>query len=228
MRSFGLGLVRVSSFVVALLTAFGCTRAPSNSTAPTSTPLVIETLPSELGGTIHGAECVTLRSRENGPATRICGDPKSEDLDQTLVPYFYEQHAHPTDATIAMLIGWTSLGGGMQTSHAWIVRFEDGAAPKVIEKLTWVSTRSRAGFAIEHTQDALKVGIPWTFDEPVRDDWELHVGARRLDLDAVKRLTFVISKDPLHAPLRPAPRTPWPAGTRIAWFDVTTRGFREL
>ncbi len=226
-----MALVRVSSLVVVLLAAFGCTRASSNSKTATSPSLIIETLPSEPAfreGTIHGAECVTLRSREDGPATRLCGDPKSEDLEQTLVPYFYEQHAHPTDATIAVLIGWTSLGSGMQTSHAWSVRFEDGAAPKVIEKLAWVSTRSRAGFAIERTADALKVGIPWTFDEPVRDDWELRVGARRLDLDAVKRLTFVISEAPLEAPLRPSLRASWPAGTRVAWFDVTAGGFREL
>lgn len=224
-RSFGMNLVRVSSFVGTLLAACGCTRAPSSSTAPTSTPLVIETLSAPREGTIHGADCVTLRSREDGPSTRICGDEKSEDLEQTLVPYFYEQHAHPTDATTAVIIGWTSLGSGMQTSHAWIVRLEDGASPKVIERLAWVSTRSRAGFAIESTADALKVGIPWTFDEPVRDDWWLDIGDRRLDLDAVKRLTFVISKGPLHAPLRPSPRAPWPAGTRVAWFDVTARGF---
>lgn len=93
-----------------------------------------------------------------------------------------------------VLLGWSSLGEGMQTEHAWLI--EDRHGPHLLDSLAWTTDRSHAGIAVESSGNQVYLGIP--LPQPLNEDgepglhnegdWELVHDKQRLSLLDVRRL----------------------------------------
>ncbi len=135
-----------------------------------------------------------------------------------------------------VLLGWSSFGEGMMTNHAWLI--VDRGGPRIADELSWSTSRSFAGLALDVGAGAVRVGVPVPTkprrrggdDEPHRlSDWMLTHGKRDLGIDDVWRLPatrqHVMSLAAFHTP--PTGASPAEQGWsgRFVWFAANGERF---
>ncbi len=123
----------------------------------------------------------------------------------------------------ALLLGWSSWGGGMQTVHALLVR---AGAERVAlaDRLDFTTDRSSAGILVLRRGGKLWLGIPrpgQRVHEPT--EWNLSVGGKRLALPAIRELPYA------DRTAADASATRYPAGSAlgrkpVAWFAAEESG----
>jgi hypothetical protein len=129
----------------------------------------------------------------------------------------------------ALLLGWSSWGGGMQTVQALVVS-AGSEGVTLQDRLRFTTDRPSAGVLLVTRWNEVRIGLP----EPGKqvkdpDDWELCFGGARRDLAAIRALRYAARADAGQdasfycPPLRT--KTP-AAGSRFAWVLVDESGFR--
>ena len=182
-------------------------------------------------GTWHIAEELVIRTpggmlRFTEPATDVA-------VDDVAVQYPLMEEILEVGPNRWVLLGWSSLGEGLQTEHAWLVEARRG--PQLLDTLTWTTDRSHAGLAVASSGNQVRIGIP--LPQPLDDDggpglhnksgWELVHGKQRLDLEEVERLPssqehVMALRGYYDPPFQVEPsRRRW-AG-RFIWFSSGTR-----
>jgi hypothetical protein len=180
--------------------------------------------------TLLYGDCVVLRAAaaKGSPPREICTNAERGDL----IPMFRQQQLTVTERPPTVLrLGWTTIGGGDATVHAWIVRAEEGKAPEVVDKAAWTAKRGSVGFIVDESK-TLRLGVPWTFDDPFTSQAEtkLEFATRNrwLHVDEVKKLPFEKTASTLPFYTGAFGEKTQPAGTRVLWLDVTASGFAGL
>jgi hypothetical protein len=221
-----------STMLAAAVFACACATASPALASPyhlqaTRAGLDVAVDPDDGGGTMHFANRVTMRG-PSGPASVFEMADDALEKGAPLLPLFGRAIELPSDPSTAMLLGWSSVGAGMETVHAWIVRVRPGGAPAIVDELAWATDRVSAGLVVDLSRSGVRVGVPWTFDGAMHDpeDWALDAGAQHLSRDDVMKLPFQPTRTAFDAYRPPFGPAPWPAGTRVAWISATPRGFR--
>ena len=227
MRTSGAMRRRTAAWATAALAAVATSgAAPAGEEAPP--PLAISAdYPGGSTGTMHYAERVTLRRRGAKPLVLT----RRTSLEGTSTPAFGDmvpipglQLALGDDAFL--LLGWTSVGAGMQTSHAMRLVVRDGRLV-LAGHLQIQTDRPSAGLMVRPSRPGL---VELGFPEPVgflhsQEDWYLVLGGERLELDDMRRMLYAdyapLPEDRFYSP--PFQR-PFARG-RVAWITVKADRF---
>lgn len=143
-----------------------------------------------LTGTTHVAQALSLTTARG--TLRL---ESQDEEDAPTLPLVEQIYSAGPNRWVAF--GWSSLGEGMQTEHAWLI---DGkGTPRIVDTLAWTTDRKHAGLAIDATK-TVRVGIPLPRRTKDDDDegslhnegsWSLVHDKRSFTLDQVGRLPSV-------------------------------------
>jgi hypothetical protein len=142
-------------------------------------------------GTWHIAEELVIRTP--GGVLRFTA-PAIDGTDDVTVEYPLVEQILAAGPSRWVVLGWSSLGEGMQTELAWLI--EERRGPQILDTLAWTTDRGHAGVAVESSGNLVRIGIP--LPQPRDNDgkpdlhnaggWELVHGKQRLSLEEVERL----------------------------------------
>jgi hypothetical protein len=206
-----------------LFVAIAGTARPASASAPLPTVTVAAAKDT---GTMHYAERVTIADATGTPLVLTLPDDAIE-KGKELLPLFSSRILR-AGSNRFVIIGWSSTGAGMQTMHAWTFRTASGQAPAIIDRLALTTDRASAGLVIDARSDAVRIGIPWTFDGSLHDadEWKLKVGGQTKKLADVRALEFTSESGTLDTYRAPFAGSAF-VDTRVAWFRADASGFRR-
>jgi len=195
----------------------GLDAPPLFSSKKLSTALTVHQK-SGSGGTMHFAESTTITCAKCTTPLRLTNDAL---IDHVLA--LGEQRY--------LLLGWASGGSGRQSLHVLLVHV-GASGPRVIDELTWSTSRSESGVLLASTPQGWRIGIPQpiTGDEEYEQDYGTRLSfkglAQRRGTDLLKSGFF-----------KPVPTgvsawgyvPPFPHGIRargnVGWLRATATGF---
>ncbi|HZR01634.1 MAG TPA: hypothetical protein VFA81_00505 [Burkholderiales bacterium] len=180
---------------------------------------------NEPGGTYHYA--TELRLSAPGAAPLIL---KGDEENDHFLPIPGPQYAISSDH--ALLLGWSSYGGGMETIHGLLLRVDNGHV--VLQReLALTAARLNAGLVIRRDgPDKVLLGVaerPDTGHE--QDEWSLALGSEKhLNWTELARLPY-FPADQQDADVFYFPPIGFDVGhtfRRVAWISASTNGFAIL
>jgi len=129
-----------------------------------------------------------------------------------------------------VLLGWSSVGGGLQSIHAYLLAVQDGKL-KRLASLKYQTDRANAGILVRRTADgSVQLGLPeppTQIHEPF--EWSLSLGADTtvLRIGEIRRLTYEdaapVKGDLLYSPPFEGAKVQGPS--RVSWISITPNGF---
>ncbi len=172
--------------------------------------------PDEPTGTMHYAEAITLAI---GNATPLVLEGRP--MLPIPGPHFRLANSR------FLLLGWSSIGSGMQTMHVLLisVRHSDVVLDR---ELTVMTDRGSAGLLIRLGKHSARIGFPQPPSDFVHDEdeWFLNLGTgESLDLQHMRRLLFARVNHQKGDLFYNGSTSPPSMLTRVAWIDVTANGF---
>lgn len=208
--------------LAALLPAAGC--APRPGGAPDETRLVVRVIPQkDETGTMHYAERAEIASGRGRPLVLVT------DVEKGVMAPLVERQVR-VGPRHALLLGWSSWGGGMATIQALLVRADPGGVV-LQDRLEITTDRASAGVLVRAEGGRIRIGIPRPAEQAHHgDEWELTFAGRRLDLAGIRSLRCAARSAADAAAISYCPplggEAP-DAGGKVIWFRVGESGFRQ-
>jgi hypothetical protein len=176
-------------------------------------------------GTTHVARELTLTSP--GGTLRFAGRDFSNENNSD--PLYVEalplvERILPAGPRRWLLLGWSSLGEGMQSEHVWLAGDEAGG-PRVLDSLVWTTDRLHSGVVLDPSTPAVGIPLP-DRAEPLHNPtwWQLRHSDRWFSFDGAMHLpTQQVDVNALRAYYDPPDDEPPPTrhwAGRVAWFNV--------
>lgn len=195
----------------------GVEAPPIFSSGKFSTGLTVKQK-SGSGGTMHFAESTTVSCGRCGPPLQL-GDSALID------------HVLDLGQKRYLLLGWSSGGSGRQSLHLFLIHV--GAnGPKVVDELSWGTTRAESGVLLSPTKDGWRIGIPQPVigDAEFEQDYGTRLSVKALKgRDGTQLLKAGFFKPPPAGLVAFAYVPPFPHGIRahgnIGWVRPTESGF---
>jgi len=186
--------------------------------------LEISSFATEDTGTMHYAEKIEISFMDKQPITIV-----SDRARGVLAPIIDNQFF--LSGSRHLVLGWTSRGGGMQTTHALLVDTA-GVSLRLVDTLEIRTDRSSSGFVVDLQKRSPRFGILRPNETQVHNpgEWQLRMTRTNMMFEAIPRLPYECV--PIDHQKRWVYDPPlwhkWTGSNHldVAWFRIEKDGFR--
>jgi hypothetical protein len=180
--------------------------------------------PAESTGTMHYASRVTIRWKDSDAEPIVLG--ADEDEPDLPVGLLIPGPNYAIAGNRALLLGWSSVGAGLQEIQALLIE-KTSARLAIVDELHLQTDRASSAILVRRDGRRWRLGIfrpeKIVFDE---GSWFLTCRAGSLDMGQIRRLSYV-ARDRADAELvYPSGTPPAPQPREVAWIEIGVKGYR--
>ncbi len=173
--------------------------------------------PNEDTGTCHNAERVRIESDGAKPY-----EVETDLANGTIAPLFSNPIALGRERFL--LLGWSSMGGGNHTFHAWLVSVKHGSV-SVYSRLEFTCRRHHYGLVLQENNKQVRLGLNKPPEEGMAlCEWSLDINRKHFDWDEIRKLKYIDvgMVEPKVLVLFAPKETP----SNVCWIEIGSNGFK--